>query len=433
MRTSIVKPYSERSLFVACTYVFAALAAVGLPQKNEFGPGWNQWRGPGRDGRLVGFRAPSEWPVSLKKHWVAEVGIGHSSPVIVGDYVYVFARQGEEEIVRAFDLAGGNEKWKRGYPAPYEMNPAARGHGKGPKATPLVTGGRIYTLGISGILSCLNAGNGRVIWRKDFTSRFKTTSPLFGASASPLIDRGSLYIHVGGHDDGALLALDPANGNEKWKWTGDGPSYASPIIVTVDGIRQLVTQTQNLCAGFDSASGKLLWSIPFKTPYDQNIITPLVTGDKIVFAGINQPTFAVRLKRNGRAWTAQRVWESRDSIMYMSSPVTDGKRIYGMSNRRGGQLFILDAATGKTVWLGEGRTGDNAAIVDAGRDLLVETTGADLLVLRKRPDKMEEIRRYHLAESPTWATPAVHGSVIAIKDESKLTLWEIPKTNSVGR
>jgi hypothetical protein len=112
-------------------------------------------------------------------------------------------------------------------------------------------------------------------------------------------------------------------------------------------------------------------------------------------------------------------------MMYMANPATDGARIYGMSNRRGGQIFVLNGDNGETVWMNEGRTGDNASIIDAGGSVLIETTGADLLVMEKQPEKLLEVRRYHLAETPTWAAPAISGRYIAVKDEASLTLWEI--------
>src|SRR5262245_25314257 len=220
--------------------LLALLMAAGTAPAQE-STRWNQWRGPSRDGRILNFRPPSRWPEMLTKAWSAEVGIGYASPVVVGDGVYIFSRQGEEEVVRRLQLETGKEVWKEHYPAPYVLNPAAAPHGLGPKSTPLCDGSRVYTLGISGILSGLDAATGKSLWRHDFKGEFPQSAPLYGAATSPLLDGGLLIVHVGGHDRGALTAFDPRTGDVRWRWTGDGPAYSSPIAVTLDGVRQIVT------------------------------------------------------------------------------------------------------------------------------------------------------------------------------------------------
>lgn len=410
-----------RSLFLSAIVWMMTVSGVAAQD-------WHQWRGPNRDGRIAGFKAPARWPAKLQRRWKVEVGEGHASPLVAGNSAYLFARVGENEVARLLDLATGRELWRDSYPAPYQMNPAAQGHGKGPKSTPALAQGRLYTLGISGILSCLDARTGKVVWRHDFSSQFKQTSPLFGTAQSPLVDRGLLIAHVGGQDDGVLTAFDALTGKVRWRWTGDGPAYASPIVVTIGGVRQVVNQTQKQCVGLDAATGKLLWSLPFTTAYDQNSVTPVVAGDLVVFAGLQKPTFACRIRKKGEEWTAEKVWETRDVTMYMSTAVASGKRLYGMSERRSGQMFSLETATGKVLWTGEGRMGDNASVWDAGTHVLALTTGADLIVYKKAGDTLAEVARYPVAESATWASPAISGNRFLIKDASTLALWTFPPT-----
>lgn len=391
---------------------------------------WPQWRGPNRDGKIPAASAPAKWPEKLERKWRVTVGEGHASPLIVGDAAFVFAREGESEIVRRLELATGRETWRAEYPAPYEMNPAAQGHGKGPKSTPVFADGRLFTFGISGILSAWDAKTGKRIWRRDFGTEHKQTSPTFGTAMSPVVDRGLLIAHVGGQDDGALTAFDVRTGQARWRWTGDGPAYSSPVLVTLGGVRQVVTQTQKQCIGLDAGSGKLLWSVPFTTPYEQNSVTPVaVGGDRIVFAGLQKPTFAAAVKKSGGdAWTAEKLWDAPEAMMYMSTPVLSGNRLYGMSARRSGQMYALDIADGKMLWTGEGRTGENAAVYEAGSFLLALTTGADLIVFRKGDSgALTEAARYTVAETPTWASPAIAGNRILIKDVNTLALWTIPQ------
>src|SRR5262249_26033909 len=146
--------------------------------------------------------------------------------------------------VRCLEADGGKEAWRVSYPAPYKMHPAATGHGKGPKATPAVRDGRVYTLGINGVLACWDAADGKELWKKDFKDQFKQTSPLYGAAASPLLVDGLCVVSVGGPGKGALTAFDARSGEVKWSLDGDGPAYSSPVVAELAGVRQIVVQTE---------------------------------------------------------------------------------------------------------------------------------------------------------------------------------------------
>ncbi|MBA2305245.1 MAG: PQQ-binding-like beta-propeller repeat protein, partial [Acidobacteria bacterium] len=159
----------------------------------------SQWRGAHRDGIVESFTPPATWPERPTQVWTVNVGSGHSSPVVLGSRVFVFSRLGEQEAMTAYDIATGKQIWRQSYDAPYQLNPAATGHGKGPKSTPVIDRGRIFALGIGGILSGFDAASGRVLlWRQDFRADFKTTSPDFGASVSPLVDGDHVIAHAGG-------------------------------------------------------------------------------------------------------------------------------------------------------------------------------------------------------------------------------------------
>jgi outer membrane protein assembly factor BamB len=384
---------------------------------------WPQWRGPNRDGVVLGFSEPKTWPERLAKKWDVTVGIGHSSPVVVGSKVYLFARQKDDEVVSCLDLDKGKELWRDQYAVPYQMNPAATKHGKGPKSTPLVSDGKLYTLGITGILSCYDALSGKLRWRKDFASQFSSTSPYYGTAMSPVTDRGLLIAHVGGHDNGALAAFNAQTGEPRWSWKGDGPGYASPIVVDLGSTRQVVTQSQKLLVGVSAADGALLWSIPFSTPYVQNIVTPIIHKDMLIFSGLNKGTVAFRLTRKGSAWTPEKVWENSEISFYMSTPVLHGDLLLGMSNRNKGQFVCLDAHTGAQVWAGDSRQGENAAIVKAEEKLFSLTSDGELIVTRITSSGLELLKRYTVASSPTWAHPVIIGNGVLIKDESTLALW----------
>ena len=393
-------------------------ASAAAPQE------WTQWRGPGRDGRVPGALAIT-WPRALAPSWKATVGLGYASPVVSGGRVFTFARRGENEVASALDLATGKVLWTQSYPAPYTMNPAAAGHGPGPKSTPIVADGKLYTLGIGGVLSAYDAATGRVLWRKDFKGQFKEAAPTFGTAMSPAVVDGLLIAHVGGENDGALTAFDAATGDVRWAWKGDGPAYASPVVATIGGVRQVLTQTQKQIVGVSVAGGELLWSLPFTTPYEQNAVTLVVNGDVVIYSGISKGLHAARVARKGAGWTVQPVWANEEVSLYMSSPVLDGGTLYGFSHRNKGQFFAVDAATGRTLWVSEGRQGDNAAVLVAGDALLLLLPDGELTVARKDPKAFAPIATYTVAESATWAHPALIGKTLLVKDNDSLVQWRI--------
>lgn len=382
--------------------------------------GWSQWRGPRRDGTAA-ITLPANWPAKLTKRWEITVGAGHSSPVVAADRVVIHARQGDREITRAVGLTTGQEVWRDEYAAPYTVNPAARAHGPGPKSTPAVASGRVFTLGISGVLSALDLKTGKLLWRTQPPS----APPLYGTAMSPLVDGTRVIAHVGGHNSGALTAFDAATGAVRWRWAGDGPAYASPVVATIAGTRQVITQTQKSIVGVNAANGALLWQLPFSTSFDQNAVTPVVRGDLVIYAGLDKPTTAVRIGLKGKQWAATPLWQNAQLPMYMSSPVIRGTTLYGLSHRNSGQFFALDVATGKTIWTTKGREGENASLIAAGPLLLLSTTNAELIVARAQATGLEEIRRYTVADSPVWAHPALAPGALLVKDADKLICWSL--------
>ncbi|HVF44545.1 MAG TPA: PQQ-binding-like beta-propeller repeat protein [Pyrinomonadaceae bacterium] len=387
---------------------------------------WPQWRGPNRDGLVTGVAAPSAWPKELKQSWRVTVGVGHSSPVVSGGTIYQFARQGEDEVLLALDASTGKELWRAGAtPAPYTVNPAASGHGKGPKSTPVVASGRVYTLGIAGLLSAHDAKTGRLVWRKDFSKQFPTTSPLYGTSMSPVVVGGLLVAHVGGHDKGALTAFDAATGAVKWSYDADGPAYSSPVLLTVGGERQVVAFTQKELVSVLAASGALLWKLPAKTAYDTNCNTPVVYKDTVVVSFEGGGIAAVRPVREGGKWSAKEVWRNEENELYMNTPVLAGSTLYGLSARKKGQFFALDAATGKTVWQGPGRMGENASIINVAGTLLALTNDAVLYVLPASASSFAPSAQYTVATSQTWAHPVFLGDQILVKDETTLAALSV--------
>jgi outer membrane protein assembly factor BamB len=386
---------------------------------------WPQWRGPNRDGLVAAAVVPAVWPDKPSVKWTQPLGEGYSSPVVDAGRVFVHSRTDPDEVVIAFEISTGKQIWAADYPSTFTKNKYAASMAKGPFSTPLVADGRVFTLGTSAVLSAFDAATGALKWRKDWSKEIDTSRLFTGTAMSPIIDSGRLIVHVGDDDAGAVRALDPATGDEKWNLPGHGPGYASPIVSVVDGVRQLVTMTDKAVIGLEVSSGKLLWTIPFPDEWNENIVTPAVAGDVLVVSGTRKGTFGYRLARNGGEWSPREVWHNTDLPMYMSSPVVDGRFVYGFGSKRKGQLFCLDAQTGTAQWTTEGRGGTNAALQMAGPNLIALTTDGELLVVRRTPDKYDELRRYKVADAQTWAQPVLVPGGILIRDAKVLTLWAL--------
>jgi len=382
---------------------------------------WPQWRGPNRDANVSDVSVPQTWPKTLKEEWKVTVGVGHSSPVVANGRIYVFARQGEEEVLLSLDAVTGKELWRSSQPIAYEMHEAAVGHGKGPKSTPVVYKGNVYTFGISGVLSCHDARTGKLKWRREFSKEYPKTSPLFGTAMSPLIDSGLLIAHVGGHDKGALTAFDPETGAIKWSNEVDGPAYSSPIVVDLAGVRQVVTSTQRSVIGVEVKTGRDLWKLPAKSQYDENSVTAVAFKDMVVVSREGQGLTAIRLEKQGAALVPKEVWNNKENMMYLNSPVLVGNTLFGLSPFKKGQFFAIDADTGKTLWQGPGRMGENAAILNlAGKFLVLLINDGNLVVLPANAKEYLPAAQYTVASTPTWAHPVVFGRRILVKDQNSL-------------
>ena len=399
-------------------------AAIGVTATAQQ---WPQWRGPARDGIAPAANVPASWPARPTLRWKEPAGEGYSSPIVAGGRVFVHSRRDPQELVTALDLESGKQVWQASYDAPFTKNQYAAQMAKGPFSTPLAADGRLYTLGVTAVLSAFDAATGALRWRKDFSKEIDTSKLFTGTSMSPILVDGLLIVHVGDDDGGAIRAFDPASGNEKWSLPGHGPGYASPVLVAPvsKAAPHLVTLTDKAIVGVDPRAGRLLWSVPFSDDWNENIVTPVVAGDVLVVSGTRKGTSGYRLEEAGGKWTPRRLWHNADVPMYMSTPVADGPMLYGFSSRRKGQLFCLDARTGTVNWTTEGRAGTNASLVSAGDHLVVLTTEGDLIVARRNPAKYEEVRRYEISDAPTWAHPVLVPGAIVVRDAASVALWAL--------
>jgi outer membrane protein assembly factor BamB len=375
---------------------------------------WPQWRGPNRDNKVEGFKTPASWPKELSKKWKVTVGLGDASPVLVGDKIYTFTRVGNDEIITCLDAASGAKVWEEKYGA-VQVGGAARQH-PGPRSTPVVAEGKVCTFGVGGVLSCLDAGTGKVAWRTD-TKEY----PRFFTSSSPLIAEGNCICCLGDDNAGALKAFDLKSGDVKWTRADDGAPYGSPVLMTIDGVKSLVTLTKKSIIGVNVADGKELWKVPFAANYNSN--TPVIVGDKVIYSGNGKGTTALKIEKQGDGYTAKKIWEkSQAPGQYNSFVVKDGS-LFSITQQ--GSLFCMNAETGEMLWTDAKRRGTCGAVLDIGTAILALTDNMELVAFKPNPKEYTELAKYKVADSATWAYPILAGNRIFVKDKDAVTLWTI--------
>lgn len=379
---------------------------------------WPWWRGPGRDGKVAGFVPPAQWPGELNQVWRVPVGSGDATPALVGGRLFAFGRVAEDEVVFCLDAGTGREVWRHAYPAVAVTGPAEKY--AGPRSSPAVADGKVVTLGVGGVLTCLDAGSGKLLWRQEALA---DQVPRFFTAMSPLVVEGRCVAHLGGQGTGRLVALDLATGAEKWSWRGEGPSYSSPTLVTNNGTPQVVVQTEASLAGLALAEGKLLWQVPTAPrPGYWNSASPVPAGGLLIYSGQGTGTRAVRIEAEGGAWVAREVWHNRELGTVYNTPVLRDGRLYALSDR--GRFFCLDKDTGATLWVNTNRFSNFGALVDTGPVLLALPEKSGLIWFKPGAESFEEVARHPVADTPVYATPVVAGRRIFVRDAASVTAWE---------
>jgi outer membrane protein assembly factor BamB len=394
------------------------LMAVGC----AFAQDWPQWRGAAGDAKVVGFAVPATWPTAFTQKWRVPVGSGDATPALVGDRLYVCARQGDQEIISCLNAADGSQVWQDKYSAPAASGPAAR-H-PGPRSSPAVGEGKVVTLGLTGIVSCLDAATGAVAWRKD---PFPGVTPKFYTSSSPVITDGVAIVYVGGPGNGALIAFDLTTGDEKWRWGGEGPDYGSPVLLTAEGVKQIVTLTEKSVVGVSAADGKLLWQLPFApSGMAYNATTPIIDGQTVIYTATGRGTHAVKIEKQGDAFVPRELWANADIGCQFSTPVLEAGLLFGLN--RSGNLFCVDAQTGKTAWSDSAQRdrGGFCPMLSVGTAILALPSSGELIVLKPDGAQYTELARVKLADTAVYAYPVLSGNRVFIKDQDNLTLWTVP-------
>lgn len=428
------------------------ILAIFLLQAGAQASDWPEFRGPDRrgvwkaDGLVEDFGG---LPDPLPRVWSAPVGAGYSGPTVAGDGVYLMDRgepgaNAEVERVVCVDRATGARKWVHSYPCIYN----GIDYAFGPRTSVTIRDGMAFALGMMGHLHAFDAETGRVLWAKELANDFRIDMPIWGLSASPLVEGGVLVVQVSAPADGAcFVGFDAKTGEVRWRAVPDKGSYVSPVVIEQAGQRILVAWSGQRIAGLEPASGKILWEIP--TPPNKmpiNVPGPALSADgtKMFLAVFYDGSRLLELGKD--APTAKELWHRQginerntDALHCMiSPPYFDGGHVYGIDSY--GQLRCLDAATGDRVWenleaIPQGRWGTGFMVPQGDRTWIVTERG-DLVIARLTPQGYTEIDRAKLIEPTTplkqrpegtvlWSYPAFAGTRVYVRNDREVICVEL--------
>ena len=382
---------------------------------------WPDFRGPHRDGRYDGPPILTDWPAAgLDPLWSQPIGGGYASFVVAGGLAFTIEQRRDDEVVAAYDVDTGVERWTHRWPAHFRE---AMG-GPGPRATPTWHAGRVYALGATGRLVCLDAATGDEVWARNILDDAAASNLTWAMSGAPLVVDDVVVVQPGGRDGWSVAAYDRLTGEVVWHGLDDVQSYTSPMLVTLGGVRQVLVVTAARAAGLRPDDGALLWEYPWRVRTVPNMAQPLVVGDARLFlsASYGKGAALMELTPDGDRFTAATVWEThRMRNRFSSSVLVDGY-IYGLDNSI---LACLDAATGELLWKG-GRYG-SGQLLEADGHLVVLTERGDLVLVRATPERHHEVARFRAIDGKTWNVPALAGGRLLVRNARQMAAFDLSR------
>ena len=391
-----------------------AAAAPAAPSRNY----WTNFRGPKRDGRYDEATVSTNWPsTGLPVVWKQPVGVGYASFVVADGKAYTIEQRRSQEVVAAYDINNGRELWTQKWNAEFSDST-----GDGPRATPTWEQGRVYALGATGELRCLDANNGSVIWGKNILNDNSAKNLPWAMAASPLIVDDKVIVLPGGGNGKSVVAYNKNTGAPVWKALGDPQAYVSPMLVELAGRRQIVVVSSYRVVGLAPENGALLWSYPWDTDMGINVSQPIMVDKNRFFisSGYGKGAALVEVKGSGDSFTASTVWENKNMKNKFNSSVLHNGYVYGLDE---GILVCLDVNTGERKWK-EGRYGYGQVVL-AGNHLIVTSDQGDLALVNASPDKYTEVARFSAVQGQTWNYPAIANGKLLVRNSNEMAAFDI--------
>jgi outer membrane protein assembly factor BamB len=388
---------------------------------------WPQLLGPQRNGISAETGLLQSWPPQGPPVlWEKAVGAGLSGPVVAGPRLILCHRRGDRELVTCFDAATGAERWQFAYPTTY-TNDLGVPDDEGPRSTPVIADGRVWTLGAEGRLHCLDLESGKKVWDRDVNTHYDVRKAYFGVGTSPLVEGNLVLVNVGGRQGAGIVAFDKETGKEVWKATNHDASYSSPVAAALGGTRHVLFFTREGLVGLDPTTGTVRFSKRWRARFDAsvNAAVPLVIDDQIFLsASYNTGAVLLRVRPGG----LDEVWKG-DAILsnHYNTSVHHGGFLYGLDGRQeqGVRLRCVELRTGAVRWTQEG-FGCSALILAEG-NLICLTENGELVLVEATPAAYREKARATVLTKPCRAHPALADGRLCGRDGRRLVCWNLKR------
>ena len=421
---------SRLLLFAAILTGIGCITSAAFAAESD----WPQWRGPQRDGQFTGPAWPGKLDTNqLQSLWRVELGPSYSGPIVGADRVFTTESKDKKfEVVRAFDRATGKQLWSQQWQGALSVPFFAKSNGDWIRSTPALDGDRLYVAGMRDVLVCLNARDGREIWRRDFVKDLGAPLPDFGFVCSPLVDGDAVYVQAGA----GLARLNKLTGEIVWRSLTDkggmwGSAFSSPIIAKLGGQRQLVVQTRERVAGVNLSDGKVLWEQPVEAFRGMNILTPVVQDDMLFTSTYGGKTIGFEVALANGKFTVAEAWKHK-AQGYMTTPVViEGVAYTHLKSQR---LMAIEVKTGRELWTSGKSFGKYVSLVAQGDRILALDQRGLLILFRANKEKFELLDQRELADTDTWAHLGAAGDQLFVRELKALAVfrWSPPRSTTTA-
>jgi outer membrane protein assembly factor BamB len=380
---------------------------------------WPDYRGSNRDGVYNETPINTAWPnKGLPELWREKIGGGYASMVVAQGLVYTIEQRRDQEVVAAYDLRSGLQRWEHGWPGLFQESMG----GPGPRATPTWSGGVLHALGAMGEFRALDAKTGKLRWRRNILEDAGVGNLTWGMSGAPLYADGKVIVFPGGRNNKSVIAYNAADGSIAWTSQGDKGGYASPQLVTLAGERQVLYFSGTRIMGLDPADGSLLWEHPWYSNNDINSAQPIQVDDDLLYvsSSYGHGSELLRLVPQGDRFGVEVVWEKNTMRNKFNSSVLFDGYIYGLDETI---MACIDVMTGERMWKG-GRYGYGQLLL-AGDHIVVLTERGEVVLVKATPQGHEEVAMFQALTGKTWNVPAIADGILLVRNQTEMAAYNI--------